>query len=101
MTASPSTAPWLSVRPIPPWGDHPATGHRNAERGCRDHAQSARRAHPDDPGQRLGWQKAVGYGQRALGETAISRYKTVIGRGLRARTLPAQKTEARAGCSVL
>ena len=31
----------------------------------------------------------------------MSRYKTVIGRGLRAWTLPAQKTEARVGCSVL
>jgi hypothetical protein len=29
------------------------------------------------------------------------RCKTVIGPGLRARTLPAQKTEARVGCSVL
>ena len=29
------------------------------------------------------------------------RYKAVIGRGLRARTLPAQKTEARVGCAVL
>src|SRR3954452_9779889 len=50
---------------------------------------------------RLGWQKAVGYGRRSLGETAMFRYKAVIGRGLRARTLPAQKTEARVGCSVL
>jgi Transposase DDE domain len=50
---------------------------------------------------RLGWQKAVGYGRRSLGETAVSRYKAIIGRGLRARTLPAQKTEARAACSVL
>src|SRR5829696_3113133 len=50
---------------------------------------------------RLGWQKTVGYGRRSLAETAISRYKTVIGRGLRARTLPAQKTEARVGCAVL
>src|SRR5215218_6047833 len=50
---------------------------------------------------RLGWQKTVGYGRRSLAETAISRYKTVIGRGLRVRTLPAQKTEARVGCSVL
>jgi hypothetical protein len=50
---------------------------------------------------RLGWQKAVGYGRRSLGETAMFRYKTIIGRGLRARTLPAQKTEARAACSVL
>src|SRR5919112_283482 len=50
---------------------------------------------------RLGWQKAVGYGRRSLGETAVFRYKTIIGRSLRARTLPAQKTEARVGCSVL
>ena len=50
---------------------------------------------------RMGWQKAVGYGKRSLGETAVSRYKAIIGLGLRARTLPAQKTEARAACSVL
>ncbi len=50
---------------------------------------------------RLGWQRAVGYGKRSLGETAMFRYKTIIGRGLRARTLPSQKTEARVGCSVL
>ena len=31
----------------------------------------------------------------------MSRYEDIIGRGLRARTLPAQKTEARVDCSVL
>src|SRR3954449_4467259 len=50
---------------------------------------------------RLGWQKAVGYGRRSLGETAVFRYKTIIGRSLRARTLSSQKTEARVACSVL
>jgi transposase len=50
---------------------------------------------------RMGWQRAVGYGRRSLGETAVFRYKAIIGRSLRARTLPAQKTEARAACSVL
>ena len=50
---------------------------------------------------RIGWQKAVGYGRRALGETAVFRYKAIIGPGLRARSLPAQKSEARAGCAVL
>ena len=50
---------------------------------------------------RLGWQKAVGYGRRSLGETAMFRYKALIGRSLRARTLPAQRTEAKVGCSVL
>jgi hypothetical protein len=50
---------------------------------------------------RMGWQKAIGYGRRSLGETAMSRYKTIIGRGLRARTLPTQKTEARVGRAAL
>ncbi len=50
---------------------------------------------------RMGWQKAVGYGRRSLAETAVFRYKAIIGRSLRARTLPSQKTEARVGCSVL
>jgi hypothetical protein len=50
---------------------------------------------------RLGWQTEVGYGRRALGETAMFRYKAILGRGLRARTLPAQKVEARVGCAVL
>ena len=50
---------------------------------------------------RRSWQRAVNYGKRSLVETAMFRYKTVIGRGLRAWTLPAQKTEARVGCAVL
>jgi hypothetical protein len=50
---------------------------------------------------RLGWQRAVGYGRRSLAETAVSRYKAIIGRHLRARTLPSQKTEARVACAVL
>jgi hypothetical protein len=50
---------------------------------------------------RRGWQKAVNYGRRSLGEVAMMRYKTVIGRRLHARTLPAQKTEVAVGCKVL
>jgi hypothetical protein len=50
---------------------------------------------------RTGWQKAVGYGRRSLGETAVFRYKVIIGRRLRAQTLPSQKTEAQAAWSVL
>ena len=46
---------------------------------------------------RLGWQKAVGYGRRSLVETGMLRYKTIISRTLRARTLPAQKVEATGG----
>jgi len=50
---------------------------------------------------RLGWQKAVGYGQQSHAETTMFRYKAIIGGGLRARTLPAEKTETKIGCSVL
>ncbi len=50
---------------------------------------------------RLGWQKAVNYGRRSLGEVAVLRCKTLIGRSLRARSLPAQKVEARIGCAVI
>jgi hypothetical protein len=35
---------------------------------------------------RMAWQKASGYGKRARAETAISRFKRVIGGGLRSRT---------------
>jgi hypothetical protein len=50
---------------------------------------------------RLGWQKMVNYGRRSLGEVAMMRYKTLIGRRLHARTLPTQKSEAAAGCKVI
>ena len=41
---------------------------------------------------RLGWQKAVNYGRRSHAETAMFRYKAIIGSSLRARMFPAQKT---------
>jgi Transposase DDE domain len=50
---------------------------------------------------RRGWERAVRYGQRALVETAMFRYKVLIGPTLRARKLAAQKVEARVACSVL
>src|SRR3954453_8136727 len=50
---------------------------------------------------RRGWEKAVGYGKRALVETAMFRYKTLIGSTLRARKFEAQRVEARVACSVI
>lgn len=50
---------------------------------------------------RLGWQRAVRYGRRSLGEVAMMRYKQLIGRSLRARSLPAQKVEAAVACKVM
>jgi hypothetical protein len=50
---------------------------------------------------RMGWQRRSGYNRRSLVETAMFRYKTIIGRRLQARTLPNQRTEAKIGCDVL
>jgi transposase len=50
---------------------------------------------------RIGWQRSSGYSRRSRVETAMYRYKTIIGRRLHARTLPNQKTEAKIGCNVL
>jgi hypothetical protein len=43
---------------------------------------------------RMAWQQATGYGRRSLAETAVGRYKAIIGPKLRARILPAQQGEA-------
>jgi transposase len=50
---------------------------------------------------RIGWQRRSGYNRRSLVETAVYRYKTIIGRRLCARSLLNQRTEARIGCNVL
>lgn len=50
---------------------------------------------------RMKWQIATGYGKRSLVETAIGRYKSIIGRRLRARSFAAQQTEVAIGCAVL
>ena len=50
---------------------------------------------------RMGWQRRSGYYRQSLVETAMYRYKTIVGRRLRARTLPNQRTETKIGCNVL
>jgi hypothetical protein len=50
---------------------------------------------------RMGWQRRTGYRRRGLVETAMFRYKIIIGRRLHVRTLSNQKTDARIGCEVL
>ena len=50
---------------------------------------------------RMKWQVSRGYGKRSLVETAIGRYKSIIGRRLRARSLPVQQSEVAIGCAVL
>ena len=50
---------------------------------------------------RLKWQTSTGYCKRALAETAMGRYKGVIGPRLRARSFRAQQTEAAIGVAIL
>jgi Transposase DDE domain len=50
---------------------------------------------------RIGWQRRSGYNRRSLVETAVYRYKTIIGRRLCARSLLNQRNEAKIGCNVL
>lgn len=50
---------------------------------------------------RMAWQKAHDYGRRSLVETAIGRYKSIIGDRLRARYNDAQPVELALGIKVL
>jgi transposase len=50
---------------------------------------------------RLDWQEATGYGKRALVETAMGRYKSIIGARLRARYWRGQQAEAAIAVEVL
>lgn len=50
---------------------------------------------------RLGWQRHTDYGKRAKAETAMARYKRILGDQLRARTLPGQQAEAAIGGTIL
>ena len=50
---------------------------------------------------RMGWQRASGYGWRALVESDISRWKRVIGDGLRFQTDGRQATEVAIAAEVL
>jgi hypothetical protein len=50
---------------------------------------------------RMGWQKTSGYNDRALIEADISRWKRVIGDGLRSQTDGRQATEVAIAANVL
>jgi hypothetical protein len=50
---------------------------------------------------RLGWQRQTDYGKRAKAETAMARYKGILGDHLHARALPGQQAEAALGVAVL
>lgn len=50
---------------------------------------------------RMGWQRETQYGRRSKGETAMARYKGILGDRLHARTLPAQQAEVMVGVTAL
>ena len=50
---------------------------------------------------RRAWHKRSGYCKRSMVENAIYRYKTLIGRGMRSRTLAGQRVEAQLACKIL
>lgn len=80
---------------IPPRGTAVETGDTGPPDQRDDHIATIARD------GRMKWQAATGYGKRALIETAIGRYKALIGSRLRARSFPAQQTEVAIGCTVL
>ena len=47
------------------------------------------------------WRKSSGFMRRSLVETAISRFKMILGPRLRSRLLPTQRAEARIACKIL
>jgi len=50
---------------------------------------------------RLGWQRQTEYGKRSKAETAMARYKRILGGQLHARTLPGQQAEVAIGVTIL
>ena len=50
---------------------------------------------------RMGWQAETKYGRRSKGETAMARYKGILGDRLHARSLSAQQAEAMIGVTAL
>src|SRR5438094_2899781 len=47
------------------------------------------------------WKESVGYHKRSLSETAMHRYKTIIGGKLQSRTMANQQVEAKISCTIL
>jgi hypothetical protein len=78
---------------VPPWSTAASSETTTTQRD-RHLAEIAKHG-------RMGWQRRSGYNRRSLVQTAMFRYKTIIGRRLQARTLPNQRTEAKIDCNVL
>ena len=82
--------------PIPPGrnaqlSSRPSTALRERNRNIRSIRRLGRRE----------WHQRSGYSKRSVVENAIYRYKTIIGRGMRSRTLAGQRVEAQLACKIL
>ena len=92
MTATRPTKPWPGV--IPPRSTAvpgSATAPTQRDRHIQCIAEKGR----------LGWQRETDYGKRSKAETAMSRYKRILGDHLHARKLSGQQAEAAIGVAVL
>lgn len=77
---------------------------RNAVRSSDDLPGLVERNQAIDSMEQIGrkkWKQEVGYHKRSLSETAMHRYKMIIGNTLTARKMDNQVTEVRVGCHIL
>ena len=94
---------WRAFHPDPPPDDviPPRASAVPSTENAKAQSQRDRHIRIITEKGRMAWQKATGYGRRSLVETAVGRYKAIIGPKLRARTLPAQQGEAAIAADVL
>ena len=83
---------------VPPQRNARIWQHGNSSKPPLPRDQNLRRIRR---GGRKRWKQESGYHRRSLAETAVSRFKTIFGNTLNARTLPRQITEARIKCTAL
>jgi hypothetical protein len=83
---------------IPPRRNAKIWQHANtrAERLIRDENLRAIRKHG-----RKAWKVSSGYHRRSLAETAMSRFKRILGPTISARTFPGQAAEIKVRCNIL
>jgi len=81
---------------IPPRKDAALSAHYQTSPTARDHNILFAEKYG-----KYRWQDYSGYHYRALVETAMFRYKTIIGEKMFSRNLPAQKVESKVACLVL
>src|SRR5215210_2247946 len=93
-TTVPRSVP-CSARSMVLWPPSPATAPTTATTRRDRHLQAITKH------GRMAWQKASGYNWRALVEADISRWKRVIGNGLRFQTDGRQATEVAIAADVL